>query len=72
MNPEQTISDFLLALYNFILLRLALRGGLFHSDFPTKLLYVLVVSPMRASCPANFILLYILHMLVIFVIFLQI
>jgi len=61
MSPQQTISDFLLTLYNFILLLLALQGGLFHSYFPTKLLHALVVSLMRASCPVYVILLLILR-----------
>jgi hypothetical protein len=30
-------------------------SGLFLSDFPTKILYALLVSPMRATCPTNII-----------------
>jgi len=65
MSAQQTISDFLLTLHNFIFLRLALLGGLFHSYFPTKLLYALVVSLTCASCPAYFILPHILRYILV-------
>jgi hypothetical protein len=38
-------------------LRLCLSSGLFHSGFPTNTLYTFVISPMRFTCPANFVLL---------------
>ena len=38
-------------------LRLGLPSGLFHSGFPTKSLYTLPLSPIRATCPAHLILL---------------
>jgi hypothetical protein len=38
-------------------LRLALSSGLFLRAFPTKTLYTLLPSPMRAICPAHLILL---------------
>jgi len=38
-------------------LRLGLASVIFHSGFPTKILYTLLFSPIRATCPAYLILL---------------
>jgi hypothetical protein len=35
-------------------------SGLFHSSFPTKILYIFLNSPMHAPCPANLFLLYLI------------
>jgi len=34
-------------------LRLGLPSGLFHSGFPTKIMYAFVISPKRATCPTH-------------------
>jgi hypothetical protein len=46
-------------LYNNIILHLTLGlpSGIFPSGFPTKTLYTLLLSPIRATCPAYLILL---------------
>jgi hypothetical protein len=38
-------------------LRLDLPSGLFHSVFPTNILYLFLFSPIRATCPDHLILL---------------
>jgi hypothetical protein len=41
----------------FTHLRLGLPSGLFHSGFPTNILYSFLFFPIRAPCPAQLILL---------------
>jgi len=38
-------------------LLLGVPNGIFPSNFPTKILYAFLISPFRATCPACFILL---------------
>jgi len=41
-------------------LHLDMPGGLFLSRFPTIILYTPLLSPMRVTCPAHLILLYLI------------
>jgi hypothetical protein len=43
--------------FNIIHLRLGLPSGLFPCGFPIYILYAFLFSPIRVTCPANFILL---------------
>ena len=55
-SPYPT-SHFLKIHLNIILLRLGSPRGLFPSGFPTKTMYTPLPFPIRATCPARFILL---------------
>ena len=44
----------------FYHLRLGLQRGLFPSGFPTKTLYIPLLSPLRATCPTHVILFYLI------------
>jgi hypothetical protein len=59
INPVHTSPSYLYKVHlNISLhLRLGLSSGLFPSGFPTKILYAVLFSPIRATCPAHFILL---------------
>jgi hypothetical protein len=50
-NSVALNSILILTLYS----HLCLSSGYFPSDFPIKILYVRLMSPMRSTCPAHFI-----------------
>jgi hypothetical protein len=43
---------------------LCLPSGLFHSGFPTNILYALLFTPIRATCPAHLIILDLIFLIV--------
>jgi hypothetical protein len=59
LNPVHTPTSHFLKINPNIIpnLRLGLPSGLFPSRFPTKILYMPLLSPIRATCPAHLILL---------------
>jgi len=56
LHPSSWRSSLILSSH----LQLGLPSGLFPSGFPTKSLYVLLLSPIRTTCPAHLILLYLI------------
>jgi hypothetical protein len=46
-------------------LRLGLPSGLFHSGIPTKILYIFLLAPMRATCPVHLILLNLIILIIL-------
>lgn len=59
ISTRYTLSRYFIKIrsYAFLQLLLGLRSGLSHSSFPTKYLYVFLISPMRATSCSNLILL---------------
>jgi hypothetical protein len=49
INPVHTFQPYFPKTHSN--LRLGLPSGLFSSGFPTRILYAVSVSPMRATCP---------------------
>jgi len=45
-------------------LRLGRATGLFPSGFPTKILYIFLISPMRGTCLANLILFHLITLII--------
>jgi hypothetical protein len=45
-------------------IRLCLSSGLFPSRFPTKVLYEFLFSPIRATCLARHVLLYLIILII--------
>ena len=59
INPVNTPTFHSLKIHlNIIFLSLSLPSGFFPSGFPTKTLYTPLLSPLRSTCPAHLILLY--------------
>jgi hypothetical protein len=52
-----------LILFSHLLLRLP--NGLFPSGFPTKILYALLISPVRAACPTHLIFLQLINLIIL-------
>ena len=50
--PHPTSWIFILILYSHLCL--GIPSGLFHSGFPTKILYAPFLFPIRATCPVHF------------------
>jgi hypothetical protein len=51
------VIDSVRKLFGYILVYLCLPSGILSSDFPTKVLYVFLISPMRAACSTHIFLL---------------
>jgi hypothetical protein len=68
ISPVQSIPPHRLSQILYILfcdLRLGLSSGLFPSSLPTKIVYAFLFVIMRATCPANIVLLYVITLIIL-------
>jgi hypothetical protein len=61
INPVSTIPAYLSKIHFII----GLHSGLFPSDFPTKILHALLLSPVRTTCSAQLMLLDLLILIIL-------